>query len=98
MDIDFEQTLRPPPAPTAEAAAAIEDIVKRRILELRFDNVVRVVPAPSGAVAGGSDRGGELDDSKSRAGLADLYEPGAAAVAGAPAEKRARARTVRCRT
>jgi U3 small nucleolar RNA-associated protein MPP10 len=92
IDLDFEQTLRPPPAPTMEAATALEDIIKARIRELRFDNVVRVEPA-----APRKERAAlELDDSKSRAGLADLYEEGGAERAGgAAAGQRERVRMVR---
>lgn len=64
--------MRPPPEPTFEAAVALEDIIKARILELRFDNVVRIIP-------GGPQkerRTVDLDDAKAKQGLADEYEAG----------------------
>ena len=93
LDLDFEQTLRPPPQPTVEAALALEDVIKARIRELRFDNVVRVaVAAPR------KERAAlEASDQKSKAGLADLYEgdgDGAAHAGGASADRQAKIRTV----
>jgi U3 small nucleolar RNA-associated protein MPP10 len=72
VDLDYEQTLRPPPLPTVEASVALEDVIKARIRELRFDNVVRVeVAAPR------KDRAVlQLEDGRSRAGLAEVYEEG----------------------
>ena len=46
VDLDFERTMKPPPLPTEEHRKSIEDIVKRRILDLQFDDVVRITPAP----------------------------------------------------
>lgn len=64
--------MRPPPEPTFEAAVALEDIIKARILELRFDNVVRVVPTAPRK----ERRTVDLDDAKAKEGLADEYEAG----------------------
>lgn len=64
--------MRPPPEPTFEAAVALEDVIKARILEMRFDNVVRVVP-------GGPQkerRAVDLNDAKAKQGLAEEYEAG----------------------
>lgn len=44
VDLDFERTMKPPPLPTEEHRKSIEDIVKKRILDVRFDDVIRVVP------------------------------------------------------
>ena len=93
LDLDFEQTLRPPPQPTMEAAVALEDMIKERICELRFDNVVKVEPAAPAKEKAAL----EMDDSKSRAGLADLYEGDGGAAArggGSSAEQKERIRTV----
>lgn len=92
MDLDFEQTMRAPPQPTAEAATALEDLIKGRIREMRFDNVVRVaVAAPR------KERAAlELDDSRSKAGLADVYEDELSQRSGgAAADKKAAVRVVR---
>jgi hypothetical protein len=87
---DFERTLRPPPAPTLEAAAALEDVIKSRILELRFDNVVRVaLPGTSNARARPEVA---LVDTKAKEGLAEEY---ARTVAGTVVDRHASMRAVR---
>lgn len=93
LDLDYELTLRPPPQPTTAMAQSIEEMIKGRVRELRFDNVVRVLPAePTRARVQV-----ELDDSKSKAGLADIYEKDfIAATSGTVEDKHARLRTVRC--
>jgi hypothetical protein len=47
LDMDFETTARPPPAPTEEATASLEEVIKARVREQRWDDVVRVVPPPT---------------------------------------------------
>jgi U3 small nucleolar ribonucleoprotein component len=37
--------VRPPPQPTEEATASLEDLIKARIAEHNFDDVPRVAPA-----------------------------------------------------
>lgn len=92
LDLDYELTLRPPPQPTAAYAQSIEDMVKERVRELRFDNIVRVLPAEPVRARTQVD----LDDSKSKAGLADLYEKDfVAATSGTVEDKHARLRSVR---
>ena len=92
VDLDFEQALRPPPQPTAELAQSLEDMIKARILELRFDNVVRVLPSGPAREKVTLD----LDDSKSKAGIADLYEKDyLAAASGTVEDKHAKLRSVR---
>jgi|LauGreSuBDMM15SN_2_FD.fasta_scaffold605038_1 U3 small nucleolar RNA-associated protein MPP10 len=64
----LKQTLRPQrtvkaaPQITAEATADVESMIKKRITERRFDDVVRVVPPPLEK----ETRVVELDDSKSK--------------------------------
>ena len=61
MDLDFERTLAPPPQPTEEATASLEDVIRQRIADARWDDVPRAAPPPPEkrrAVL-------ELDDSKS---------------------------------
>lgn len=50
------------PQPTEEATADVEAMIKRRIVERRFDDVVRVVPPPLEK----EKRLVELDDNKSK--------------------------------
>ena len=91
LDLDFEQTLRPPPQPTIETATALEDMIKRRVEELRFDNVVRVIPAAPKE----QKQALEFDDSRPRAGLADLYEGQTGAMAVSRAAKQDKIKAVR---
>jgi U3 small nucleolar RNA-associated protein MPP10 len=91
IDLDFETTLRPPPQPTIEAAQALEELIKARIRDMRFDNVVRVrVASPR------KERTAlELDNSRSNAGLADVYaEEFVERTSGVRADKQAGVRAV----
>lgn len=36
IDMDYDTTNRPPPAPTEEATQTLEDVIKRRIAEGRW--------------------------------------------------------------
>ena len=70
-DLEFDHVQAPPPVVSEEMTAKLEDIIKARIAEQRFDDVERVEPGLD------SDRRRkalpELDDSKSKKGLGDLY-------------------------
>lgn len=70
VDLDFERTVRPPPQPTEETTQSLEDLIKRRVADRRFDDVVRVLAAAP------RERRPELElnDSKDDKGLAELYE------------------------
>lgn len=70
VDLDFEQNVRPPPVITEEVTASLEDIIKKRILEGNFDDVQRAPKLPSKA----PKEFKELDDKKSKKGLAEVYE------------------------
>ena len=35
VDLDFETSMKPPPAPTEESTRSLEDVIKRRIAEGR---------------------------------------------------------------
>ncbi|KAF8071236.1 ceeh-2 [Scenedesmus sp. PABB004] len=99
LDLEYENTQRPPPAPTEESTQGLEDIIRRRIAEARWDDVVRVVPPP---VEKKKRTLEELDDTKAsqrrrarRAaaapqGLGELYESEyVAKVSGAAAPDKA---------
>jgi U3 small nucleolar RNA-associated protein MPP10 len=44
VDLDFEHVAMPAPVITAEITQSLEDLIKKRIVENRFDDVVRVDP------------------------------------------------------
>ncbi|WVZ11781.1 hypothetical protein V8G54_016311 [Vigna mungo] len=70
VDLDFEHNVRPTPVITEEVTASIEDMIKNRIIEGLFNDVQRLPKLPSKAPREVK----ELDDSKSKQGLAEIYE------------------------
>ncbi|CAO1624037.1 unnamed protein product [Parajaminaea phylloscopi] len=70
QDLDFEQSARPTPTITVEKSEALEELIKRRILENRFDDVVprRLFAQPEYRPEV------ELSDRKSKKSLAEEYE------------------------
>ncbi|KAL0643336.1 hypothetical protein Bca4012_041626 [Brassica carinata] len=70
VDLDFEHNARPPPVITEEVTASLEDMIKSRIIEARFDDVQRAPSLPTKS----KRQAKELDDSKSKKGLAEVYE------------------------
>ncbi|CAM6085449.1 unnamed protein product [Calypogeia fissa] len=70
VELDFEHNVRPPPVITEEVTASLEDMIKARITEARFDDVLRKSPAQIAAVR----ERVELDESKSQKGLGEIYE------------------------
>ncbi|KAK7330501.1 hypothetical protein VNO77_24696 [Canavalia gladiata] len=70
VDLDFEHNVRPAPVITEEVTASIEDMIKKRITEGHFNDVQRVSKLPSKAPREVK----ELDDNKSKQGLAEIYE------------------------
>lgn len=72
-DLDFEHIGKPVPVITAEVSESIEEMIKRRILAQEFDEVLRRRPDTDGAA---NTRRGliELDDTKNKQSLAELYE------------------------
>ncbi|KAL1217022.1 M phase phosphoprotein 10 [Cardamine amara subsp. amara] len=70
VDLDFEHNVRPAPVITEEVTASLEDLIKSRIIEARFDDVQRAPSLPTKA----KREVKELDDSKSKKGLAEVYE------------------------
>eukprot|EP00879_Flechtneria_rotunda_P007579 GHRR01007950.1.p1 GENE.GHRR01007950.1~~GHRR01007950.1.p1 ORF type:complete len:537 (+),score=268.55 GHRR01007950.1:389-1999(+) len=71
IDMEYDTTSKPPPAPTEESTQGLEDIIRRRIAESRFDDVVRVVPPPAEIK---KRQLVELDDNKAQQGLGEVYE------------------------
>ena len=75
-DLDFERAGKPVPVITAEVSESIEDLIKRRILAHDFQDIVR--RRPEDLATGKDARRGrldfELDDNKSKKGLAEEYE------------------------
>ncbi|KAJ5787418.1 U3 small nucleolar ribonucleoprotein complex subunit Mpp10p [Penicillium paradoxum] len=72
-DLDFERIGKPVPVITNEDSEEIEELVKRRILAMEFDEVIRRRPGAEGQQAGRKPRF-ELDDTKAQQGLAEMYE------------------------
>ena len=70
-DLEFDHVQAPPPVVSEEMTAKLEDIIKARIAEQRFDDVERAEPGLD------DDRRRktlpELDDTKSKKGLGDIY-------------------------
>ncbi|KAG1671302.1 hypothetical protein FOA52_010874 [Chlamydomonas sp. UWO 241] len=85
VDMDFDTTVRGAPAVTEEATADVEAMIKKRIADGRWDDVIRVVPPPLEKVS----RAIDLDDGKSKKGLGELYEDvfTKAAVGGSATDK-----------
>ncbi|TKA83453.1 hypothetical protein B0A55_00536, partial [Friedmanniomyces simplex] len=76
-DLEFERAGKPIPVITAEVSESLEALIKRRILAHDFQDLVR--RRPDDLATGGKDskRGRldyEVDDSKSKKGLAEEYE------------------------
>lgn len=44
--MDFDRALKPPPQPTEEFTASLEDLIKRRIADQQFDDPVRKQAPP----------------------------------------------------
>ncbi|GMJ06696.1 hypothetical protein like AT5G66540 [Hibiscus trionum] len=70
VDLDFEHNVRPAPVITEEVTASLEDLIKTRISEGLFDDVQKAPTLSSKAPREVK----ELDDNKSKKGLAEIYE------------------------
>ena len=73
--LDFERAGKPVPAPSAAATESIEDLIKSRILTRNFDEIPKR-RAGLDTLAPASSRRGlvELDDTKNKQSLAEIYE------------------------
>ncbi|GMI99456.1 hypothetical protein like AT5G66540 [Hibiscus trionum] len=70
VDLDFEYNVRPVPVITEEVTASLEDLIKTRISEILFDDVLKAPTLSSKAPREVK----ELDENKSKKGLAEIYE------------------------
>ncbi|KAF3323024.1 U3 small nucleolar ribonucleoprotein MPP10 isoform X2 [Carex littledalei] len=78
VDLDFEHNVKPAPVITEEVTASIEELIKKRIIDGRFDDVERASTLPTKAPRELK----EMDESKSKKGLAEIYEEEYAQTAG----------------
>ncbi|GJN07060.1 hypothetical protein PR202_ga24851 [Eleusine coracana subsp. coracana] len=70
VDLDFEHNVRPAPIITEEVTASLEEMIKKRIAEGHYDDVEKPALLPTKA----PKECKETDESKSKKGLAELYE------------------------
>ncbi|KAL8720241.1 MAG: hypothetical protein Q9225_002873 [Loekoesia sp. 1 TL-2023] len=74
-DLDFERAGKPVPVITNEVSEDIEALIKRRIINREFDEVIRRRPGDLVTGAAAARRGRfELDDTKAQQSLAEVYE------------------------
>lgn len=71
-DLEFERNMKPTPVITEEAVQSLEELIKARILENRYDDVVRVRAVDDKPFL--PSRLLELKDTKSQQSLAQIYE------------------------
>ncbi|KAL1564009.1 U3 small nucleolar ribonucleoprotein MPP10-like isoform X1 [Salvia divinorum] len=70
IDMDFDQNVRPPPVTTVEDTASLEELIMKRVIEGQFDDVQR----PRTSLNKAPKERKEMDENKSKKGLAELYE------------------------
>ena len=71
-DLEFERVMKAVPVITEETVSGLEDRIKARILEGRFDDVLRKRPVDDKPFL--PSRFFELQDTKSKQSLAQIYE------------------------
>jgi U3 small nucleolar RNA-associated protein MPP10 len=71
-DLEFERVMKAVPIITEEVVSGLEDRIRERILEGRFDDVVRKRPVDDKPFL--PSRFFELQDTKSKHSLAQIYE------------------------
>ncbi|KAJ2920198.1 hypothetical protein MD484_g199, partial [Candolleomyces efflorescens] len=71
-DLEFERVMKPTPVITEEVVHSLEELIKSRILENRFDDVIRIRPIDDKPFL--PSRLLELKDTKSTQSLAQIYE------------------------
>ncbi|XP_030521783.1 U3 small nucleolar ribonucleoprotein protein MPP10 [Rhodamnia argentea] len=70
VDLDFEHNARPAPVITEEVTASLEELIRSRIREGHFDDVEKPPSLPTK----GPREIKQLDENKSKRGLAEIYE------------------------
>ncbi|KAG8922503.1 hypothetical protein FRC01_013946 [Tulasnella sp. 417] len=70
-DLEFEASAKPAPIITEEATKSLEDIIKARVLENRFDDVIRQRPVDDKAFL--PSKMLEISDKEAQKGLAEIY-------------------------
>ncbi|KAL8781474.1 MAG: hypothetical protein Q9203_000371 [Teloschistes exilis] len=75
-DLEFERAGKPVPVITNEVSEDIEALIKRRIINRDFDEVIRRRPGDLATAGAKAARRGrfELDDTKPQQSLAEVYE------------------------
>jgi len=73
-DLDFEHVGKPVPIMTEEVSETIEAMIKRRILAEEFDEVLRRRPDAFGNPDGQRRGLVDIEDTKAKKGLAEIYE------------------------
>ncbi|KAL8659420.1 MAG: hypothetical protein Q9226_000447 [Calogaya cf. arnoldii] len=74
-DLEFERAGKPVPVITNEVSEDIEALIKRRVINREFDEVIRRRPGDLATGAAAARRGRfELDDTKPQQSLAEVYE------------------------
>lgn len=73
-DLAFEHVGKPVPVITEEVSESLEALIKRRILAQEFDELVRRRPDAADIPNGGRRGLVEVDDSKAKQSLAEIYE------------------------
>ncbi|KAJ2927184.1 hypothetical protein H1R20_g9935, partial [Candolleomyces eurysporus] len=71
-DLEFDRVMKPTPVITEEVVHSLEELIKSRILENRFDDVIRRRPVDDKPFL--PSRLLELKDTKSTQSLAQIYE------------------------
>ncbi|KIM48170.1 hypothetical protein M413DRAFT_439891 [Hebeloma cylindrosporum] len=71
-DLEFDRVMKAVPVTTEESVKSLEEVIKSRILEGRFDDVVRIRPLEDKPFL--PSKFLELQDTKSKDSLAQIYE------------------------
>ncbi|KAL2021987.1 hypothetical protein VTK56DRAFT_6227 [Thermocarpiscus australiensis] len=73
-DLEFEHVGKPVPVITEEVSESIEELIKRRILAQEFDEVLRRRPDSFGNPHGARRGLVDVEDTKAKQSLAEIYE------------------------
>ncbi|KAK4042623.1 Mpp10 protein-domain-containing protein [Parachaetomium inaequale] len=73
-DMDFEHVGKPVPVITEDVSESIEELIKRRILAQEFDEVLRRRPDTLGNPSDARRGLVDVDDTKGKQSLAEIYE------------------------